>query len=83
MEADLNTVKAHLSSLELPCWIANITTKEPKYGLNLDFGRGWGPAKPELSAQASRALQECGQEKERRFIPGECSLKYILQNLNE
>lgn len=69
--------------LNLPAEFAGISRKEPKYSLNLDLGGGWGSAKPELSAQASRALQECGKEKERRFIPNECSLKYILQNLNE
>lgn len=70
--------------LNFPARFANITTREPKYGLDQGFGEGGeGAAKPELSVQASRALQECGQEKERRFIPSECSLKYILQNLNE
>lgn len=69
--------------LNFPAEFAGISTKEPKYSLNLDLGGGWGPAKTELSAQASIALEECGRERERRFIPDECSLKYILQDLNE
>lgn len=69
--------------LNFPVEFADISRKEPKYSLNLDLRGGWGLAKPELSAQASRALQECGKAKGRRFIPNECSLKYILQNLNE
>lgn len=80
METGLSSVRAHLSSLELPCWIWRHQHKRTQIRREPGPRRWWGPAKTELSAQASAALQECGWERERRFISNECSLKYIFQD---
>lgn len=56
METGLSSVRAHLSSLELSCWIWRYQHKKTQIRLEPGLRRGWGPAKTELSAQASIAL---------------------------